>query len=100
MLYKYLIVDRVSVLEDLEVRFSQPRALNDPFEASPLIDATLDQADFIKKIELDAEELWSTTADKEKTPGNYQLLQAQLHAAKLDIYEKNVSSKYWFRAYG
>lgn len=37
MLYKYLIPDRVDVLKNLKIRFTQPKALNDPFESMPLI---------------------------------------------------------------
>ncbi|MGZ5054895.1 MAG: DUF2971 domain-containing protein [Methylobacter sp.] len=37
MLYKYLHPDRVDVLKNLKIRFTQPKALNDPFESMPLI---------------------------------------------------------------
>lgn len=37
MLYKYLPTDRIDVLEKLKIRFTQPKALNDPFESRPLI---------------------------------------------------------------
>lgn len=37
MLYKYLNPDRADVIENLMIRFSQPSALNDPFEATALI---------------------------------------------------------------
>lgn len=37
MLYKYLNSSRTDVLENLKIRFSQPSALNDPFEATALI---------------------------------------------------------------
>jgi hypothetical protein len=37
MLYKYLNPSRVDVIENLSIRFSQPSALNDPFEATALI---------------------------------------------------------------
>jgi len=37
MLYKYLNPDRADVIENLSIRFSQPSALNDPFEATALI---------------------------------------------------------------
>lgn len=38
MLYKYLSPDRISVLYDFKIRFSQPCVLNDPFESALLVD--------------------------------------------------------------
>lgn len=38
MLYKYLNPHRADVIENLSIRFSQPSALNDPFEATALIE--------------------------------------------------------------
>lgn len=40
LLYKYLHADRIDVLEHSLVRFSQPKALNDPFELVFLFDET------------------------------------------------------------
>jgi hypothetical protein len=34
-LYKYLVPERFDVLRNAKVRFSQPMALNDPFEMKP-----------------------------------------------------------------
>ncbi len=39
MIYKYFHPDRIDVLENLKIRFTQPNALNDPFECKPLISA-------------------------------------------------------------
>jgi hypothetical protein len=36
-LYKYLSPRRVDVLRDLKIRFTQPSALNDPFEMQPVV---------------------------------------------------------------
>jgi len=36
-LYKYVTPERLDVLENLHIRFTQPFALNDPFEVQPLI---------------------------------------------------------------
>jgi hypothetical protein len=44
MLYKYLRPDRVDVLEKLEVRFTQPNALNDPFELRPRFESLIREA--------------------------------------------------------
>lgn len=37
MLYKYLHPDRIDVLQNCLIRFTQPRAFNDPFELKPSI---------------------------------------------------------------
>jgi hypothetical protein len=37
MYYKYLPKDRTDVIKNLKIRFTQPGALNDPFESTPLI---------------------------------------------------------------
>ena len=37
MYYKYLNPERSNVIENLKIRFTQPSALNDPFEGAPLI---------------------------------------------------------------
>jgi len=37
MYYKYLSPDRFDVMCNLKIRFTQPGALNDPFEDAPLI---------------------------------------------------------------
>ncbi len=39
MLYKFLSVDRIDVLKNLKIRFTQPSELNDPFESAILVDA-------------------------------------------------------------
>lgn len=35
-LYKYLIPDRTDILNNNLIRFTQPSALNDPFELNPI----------------------------------------------------------------
>ncbi|WP_428718064.1 DUF2971 domain-containing protein [Undibacterium curvum] len=40
MLFKYLSPARIDVLEHLLIRFTQPSALNDPFESAILVDAS------------------------------------------------------------
>ena len=35
ILYKYVSAERISVLQDFLIRFTQPNAMNDPFEARP-----------------------------------------------------------------
>ena len=35
ILYKYVSTERIDILENLQIRFTQPNAMNDPFEARP-----------------------------------------------------------------
>lgn len=35
VLYKYVPAERIDILENLRIRFTQPNAMNDPFEARP-----------------------------------------------------------------
>lgn len=42
ILYKYVTPDRVDILENKKIRFTQPGSLNDPFETSPVINAIVD----------------------------------------------------------
>lgn len=46
LLYKYAGPERVDALRERRVRFSQPSALNDPFEGSVLVDALLREDGF------------------------------------------------------
>jgi len=38
-LYKYLHPDRIDLLQNLLIRFTQPGAFNDPFEMQPYFDS-------------------------------------------------------------
>ena len=44
-LYKYVTAERVSVLRNGLVRFTQPQALNDPFEIKPNIAKIFEQSE-------------------------------------------------------
>jgi hypothetical protein len=37
LVYKYVTADRIDVLKDARIRFTQPAALNDPFETCPCL---------------------------------------------------------------
>ncbi|MCI4372731.1 MAG: DUF2971 domain-containing protein [Thermoplasmata archaeon] len=37
LIYKYVTTDRIDVLKDCRIRFTQPDALNDPFESCPCL---------------------------------------------------------------
>ena len=53
MLYKYLGPDRVGILFNLKIRFSQPSALNDPFESAYLINIQSHMQEFLRTNEAD-----------------------------------------------
>lgn len=93
MLYKYLSKDRVDVLQNLKIRFSQPQALNDPFESLPLINLEAPTRELIKKIEKDAEELWGSLPEHEKTKENEEELKNQLALAIQDAKESTCPAK-------
>ena len=43
-LYKYLSPERIDVLQNKQIRFTQPEALNDPFELKPLFEELLPES--------------------------------------------------------
>lgn len=56
MLFKYLPPERVDIILNQEIRFSQPSSLNDPFEKMKLIDTSVLKAQVIEQSIKDAEE--------------------------------------------
>lgn len=52
ILYKYLTPDRIDVLQNCMVRYTQPGAFNDPFEVKPYISNST-FADRYRQIKLD-----------------------------------------------
>lgn len=49
-LFKYIRPERIDVIENLEIRFTQPDALNDPFELHPPIDSIVAEADVLANL--------------------------------------------------
>ena len=49
-LYKYARPERIDVIENLELRFTQPGALNDPFELRPRFEALISEAEALAKL--------------------------------------------------
>lgn len=43
-LYKYVVADRVDVLQNGRIRFAQPEHLNDPFDVRPEVEQLLSVA--------------------------------------------------------
>lgn len=46
-LFKYIRRERIDVIENLEIRFTQPDALNDPFELRPHFESIVAEADVL-----------------------------------------------------
>jgi hypothetical protein len=46
-LFKYIRPERIDVVENLEIRFTQPDALNDPFELRPHFESIVAEADVL-----------------------------------------------------
>jgi hypothetical protein len=49
-LFKYIRPERIDVIDKLEIRFTQPNALNDPFELHPPIDSIVAEADVLANL--------------------------------------------------
>ena len=49
--FKYLAPERIDVLENLKIRFTQASALNDPFESLPMIEKLIDPNIFFDMFE-------------------------------------------------
>jgi Protein of unknown function (DUF2971) len=50
MLYKYVRPERIDIIENLELRFTQPGALNDPFELRPRFEGIISEAEALAKM--------------------------------------------------
>lgn len=49
-LFKYIRPERIDVIRNLEIRFTQPDALNDPFELQPHFDSLIAEADVLANL--------------------------------------------------
>ncbi|WP_313308866.1 DUF2971 domain-containing protein [Stutzerimonas nitrititolerans] len=81
MIYKYLSNERVDVITNLKIRFTQPQALNDPFESQPLVNFEEQMKLAIQEIQNGAEELWQSLPSEEKTTKNRAELDRELASA-------------------
>jgi len=66
MLYKYFPPERLDVLKNLKLRFSQPKVLNDPFEGSFLIHSKANEENLIEEIKKESNILWSYYKEDDK----------------------------------
>ena len=87
MLFKYLPSERVDVLENLKIRFSPLKSLNDPFEAQPLIDLSVERDQQAKVIANKLESLWENTAEHERTEENRAWLEKEKEQLLLNLNE-------------
>jgi Protein of unknown function (DUF2971) len=95
-IYKYVIADRIDILENSRIRFTQPSALNDPFEMQPFIIAFAEESKLIEEYEQilgsEIEQYRSQSLDDKRESTNWQeqrneLLQFGIE--KLHHYEKS-----------
>ena len=49
-LFKYVVADRIDIIKNGLIRFSQPSALNDPWEMSPHIEQLMSEGDMEQHI--------------------------------------------------
>jgi hypothetical protein len=49
-LFKYIRSERIDEIENLEIRFTQPDALNDPFELHPHFESIVAEADVLANL--------------------------------------------------
>jgi hypothetical protein len=68
VLFKYLPIERIDVLENLRIRFSPLRSLNDPYESLPLIDVDDLVARTLQVHSAELDEIWKNIDESEKTP--------------------------------
>lgn len=88
MLYKYLGPDRVGILFNLNIRFSQSSALNDPFESAYLIDMQTHKHEFLRTNEADLfkfmqENGWDTSDSEIKQTMQEALQDIKRHAEEI-----------------
>jgi hypothetical protein len=89
LLYKYVTEDRISILKDGLIRFSQPQAFNDPFELKPHISEIMDRAGLEKTISDLLPEIIKNEYDKQpqefrnKIPFEIVMSFAEVNAEKI-----------------
>src|ERR1035438_8493458 len=77
MLFKYLRPERVDVIERLEIRSTQPSALNDPFELRPRFESLIPEAE--------------TLAHFQTTPADFEPILRQAYAMLPTEYRSRLS---------
>jgi hypothetical protein len=72
LVYKYVTQDRIDVLQNLTIRFTQPSALNDPFELNPLFDQLIPDEMMEKEFNLSSDGMKAQLAISLKEEYNKQ----------------------------
>ena len=93
MLFKYLPIERIDVLEKLKIRFSPLQSLNDPYESMPSFNIEDLVEAVVKNNNQQLDEIWEKTPDVEKTSENkillykekYNLEQNTLHYSAVKV---------------
>ena len=91
MLFKYLPPERVDVLENLRIRFSPLRSLNDPFESMPLVDTTEQREQLVQETLQELDELWTNAHQDDKTDDNFRQLE-EARAGALELIDRRLDS--------
>lgn len=85
LLYKYLSPSLTSVLESQMVRFSQPSALNDPFEFRPNVSSIMSKEDILLQLKNTLPELIHERY-KELSPAEQKLLPYKVFAKNITAF--------------
>jgi len=98
-LYKYFSSERIDVLSSRRIRYSQPAAFNDPFEAKPdytgLADETLLLNAFRRRFQLDLETYYEILSEERRrnlTKEQFLLLSKSLQSETDEVFRKEVES--------
>src|SRR5690242_17127687 len=71
-LYKYLAAERIDVLENLLIRFTQPVVFNDPFECRPIIENDHTTEEWLAICEKEFQSGGWPEAEREKYKKDYR----------------------------
>ncbi len=74
MLYKYLSPERIAILENFQIRFSQAKALNDPFESIALIQLNNEKDSLFQQNATGLDNLLNELDPNERTDEHITLL--------------------------
>jgi hypothetical protein len=88
MYYKYLPPERIDVLKNRSIRFSQPIVLNDPFEASYLVQSKETIDGLFKDIDEKTQKLWNALDESKKNDDNKKILEKEVENMKNNTQKK------------
>lgn len=85
MLFKYLPIERLDVVEKMRIRFSPLKSLNDPFESRPLIKPTEELLQHNTETFSQFDDLFNNLPSEEKTSENKALIEKEKERYKDNI---------------